>query len=105
MGIIYVDGGYRPISSSKLEVVTEKNKTQDDRLDVLEELVLSGSGDSSTGNLDVLNTMIKNNTASIQELKVLSQANSEQLTILTGDETIEGSVDYKISEAFKWKDL
>lgn len=45
---------------------------------------------------------VNTNTQDITTLKAQQSINSDKLNTLTGNSTVEGSVDYKINKAFKW---
>lgn len=105
MGTIYVDGRYVSASRQNLINISKKNEAQDDRLDVLEELVIGGSGDIVIENPELLVANVQANTNSIKELQLQLTTIEDELVVLQGTETVIGSVDYKINEAFKWKDL
>lgn len=105
MGTIYIDGRYVSASRQNLVNISKKNEAQDDRLDVLEELVIGGSGDIVIENPELLVANVQANTNSIKELQLQLTTIEDELVVLQGADTVIGSVDYKINEAFKWKDL
>lgn len=96
MGVIYVNGGYK---SSQSLVLAQQTKMQDEILDVVEDLIVNGGG----GSVD--NELVIQLQTNIEELSIKSETLTSQLLVLQGDESVEGSVDYKINNAFRWKDL
>lgn len=77
---------------SDLNAITNKDTEQDDRLTVLENLVTGG--ESGEGGQTLLE-MVSANTAAIEALQT-------SIGTLNSDAETEGSVDYKIKQAFAW---
>ena len=67
--------------------------------EVVEDLIVNGGG----GSVD--NELVIQLQTNIEELSIKTETLTSQLLVLQGDESVEGSVDYKINDAFRWKDL
>lgn len=92
----------------RVAAVEEKNNSQDTRLTALEKLVSggeAGEGDST------LVEMVTQNTSDIAALKKIVSGEDgngglvNAIEILNGDAETEGSVDYKIQQAFNWEEV
>lgn len=88
--------------------VEEKNNAQDTRLTALEKLVSGGeAGEGDT----TLVEMVTQNTSDIAALKKIVSGEDgngglvNAIEILNGDAETEGSVDYKIQQAFNWEEV
>lgn len=93
----------------RLTIVEEKNTNQDSRLEALEKLV-TGGGTGEEGETDqTLLQKVNANTLAITQLQqTVGDSNSglvKAVNILNSDSNVEGSVDYKISQAFAWIDV
>lgn len=93
----------------RLATVEEKNNAQDTRLTNLEKLV--SGGEAGEGG-ETLLEMVNANTAAIASLEPRVKANEDAiaenasaLEILNADAQTEGSVDYKIEQAFAWEEV
>lgn len=83
----------------RLSSVEEKNTAQDTRLTSLEKLVSGGeAGEEGSTLLEMVNA----NTAAITTLEPRVKANEDAITLLNGNSTTVGSIDYKIDQAFAW---
>lgn len=98
----------------RLEIVEEKNTAQDTRLTNLEKLV--SGGEAGEGGATLLE-MVNQNAADIEALQttvgstesgkesglaLLIKQNADAIELLNSDAETEGSVDYKIKQAFAW---
>lgn len=101
-------------TASQLLVITEKNTAQDTRLTNLEKLVSGGeAGEGGTtllemvnqnaANIEALQTTVGSTEAGKESgLALLIKQNAEAIELLNSDAETEGSVDYKIKQAFAW---
>lgn len=91
----------------RLATVEEKNNAQDTRLTALEKLISGGEAEGDT----TLIEMVSQNTADISALKKVVSGEdgngglAKAVEILNGDSKTEGSVDYKIEQAFNWEEV
>lgn len=93
----------------RLATVETKNEAQDTRLTNLEKLVSGGeAGDGGETLLEMVNANAEAITKLQQTdtaLETRVKANEDALAIVNGDASVEGSVDYKIEQAFKWTEV
>lgn len=87
----------------RLTLVETKNTNQDTRLTNLEKLV-SGDDGTNEGGSTILE-MVTKNSEDIGKLEKRVKANEDAITLLNNNADVEGSVDYKIKQAFTWVDL
>lgn len=86
----------------RLAAVEENNNSQDTRLTNLEKLVSGGeAGEGGTTLLEMVNA----NTTAIENLTPRVKANEDAIATLNEDSNKEGSVDFKIKQAFSWIDV
>lgn len=86
----------------RLEAVETTNTEQNTRLTNLEKLVSGGeAGEGGTTLLEMVNA----NTANIATLTEAHDQTVTRVRTLMGNAQTEGSVDYKVAQAFKWVDL
>lgn len=91
----------------RLATVEEKNNAQDTRLTALEKLISGGEAEGDT----TLVEMVTQNTSDIAALKKIVSGEdgngglAKAVEILNGDAETEGSVDYKIEQAFNWEEV
>ena len=86
----------------RLEVAETTNIEQNTRLTNLEKLVSGGeAGEGGTTLLEMVNA----NTANIATLTEAHDQTVTRVKTLMGNAQTEGSVDYKVAQAFKWVDL
>lgn len=92
----------------RIASVEEKNSAQDTRLTALEKLV--SGGEAGEGDTTLLE-MVSQNTADISALKKVVSGEdgngglAKAVEILNGDAETEGSVEYKIQQAFNWEEV
>lgn len=91
----------------RLATVEEKNNAQDTRLTALEKLISGGEAEGDT----TLVEMVTQNTSDIAALKKIVSGEdgngglAKAIEILNGDAQTEGSVEYKIEQAFNWEEV
>lgn len=86
----------------RLEAAETANTEQNTRLTNLEKLVSGGeAGEGGTTLLEMVNT----NTANIATLTEAHNQTVQRVQLLMGNAQTEGSVNYKIAQAFKWVDV
>lgn len=91
----------------RLAIVEEKNNAQDTRLTALEKLISGGEVEGDTTLLE----MVSQNTSDIAALKKIVSGEdgngglANAIEILNGDAETEGSVEYKIQQAFNWEEV
>lgn len=87
----------------------DKEKTMLTRLSALEELVTGGEGGEEGEGDQTLLQKVNQNTLDISALELVVGDNNSGLVkavnTLNADSKTEGSVDYKIEQAFKWIDV
>ena len=96
-------------AEGRLDVIEEKNESQDTRLTNLEKLVSGGeTGEDGTTLMEMVNA----NATAIQELQQADVAfnervlsNETSITTLNGDANTEGSVAKAIKDALAWEDV
>lgn len=88
----------------------DKTQTMLSRLNALEELVTGGEGGEGEGDQTLLQK-VNQNTLDITALENTVYGEDKKsglvkaIEVLNGASTVEGSVDYKIEQAFKWEEV
>lgn len=88
----------------------DKTQTMLARLNALEELVTGGEGGEGEGDQTLLQK-VNQNTLDITALENTVYGEDKKsglvkaIEVLNGASTVEGSVDYKIEQAFKWEEV
>lgn len=88
----------------------DKTQTMLARLNALEELVTGGEGGEGDGDQTLLQK-VNQNTLDITALENTVYGEDKKsglvkaIEVLNGASTVEGSVDYKIEQAFKWEEV
>ncbi len=88
----------------------DKTQTMLSRLNALEELVTGGEGGEGEGDQTLLQK-VNQNTLDIAALEDTVYGEDKKsglvkaIEVLNGASTVEGSVDYKIEQAFKWEEV